>query len=205
MRTEVRSGMTEKQQVSVTLDAQLVAALDGIASREKTTRSEAVEALVGVGIEAREAQRKREQRVTLSVRVTPEVAERLAGVGTARGTSKNQAAEYVIERGLASLTSEQDIAALQTLMGQIAEIASSAETRHEKQAHRFAFLLSRMVLETIATRQLVGMLTASQNGMDEAQRMAGTAQTLAVQMLKNAPQTTQDALREIVTEMIADG
>lgn len=202
---ELRCGMAEKQQISVTLDAQLVAALDGMAAKGRTTRSEALEALVGVGIEAREARRKAEQKVTLSVRVSPEVAQQLTAVGTARGTSKNQAAEYVIERGLASLTGEQDTAALTALIQQITDIATSAETRHEKQAHRFAFLLSRMVLETITTRQLMGLFIASQTDIEQAKQMAGTSQTLAVRQLRDAPQSTQEAIREVIAGMVQDG
>lgn len=194
--------MAEKQQISVTLDAQLVAALDGIAAKGKSTRSEALEQLVGVGIEAREARRKAEQKVTLSVRVSPEIAEQLAAVGTARGTSKNQAAEFVIERGLASLVNEQDTAALNQLLTQVAEIAQSAETRHEKQAHRFAFLLSRMVLEVLHTRFMVMAQVAQMAGPEASQQVNGTAQTLAIQQLKNAPESLQAALREIITGML---
>lgn len=196
--------MAEKQQISVTLDAQLVAALDGLAAKGRTTRSEALEQLVGVGIEAREARRKAEQKVTVSVRVSPEVAEQLQAVGVARGTSKNQAAEYVIERGLASLVNEQDTAALNQLMTQITDMAQSAETRHDRQAHRFAFLLSRMVLETLQTRYTLTMQLANQLGPEMSKQIIGSAQTLAVQHLKDAPESTRAALREVVEGMIQD-
>ncbi|TSA79535.1 hypothetical protein FNU79_17750 [Deinococcus detaillensis] len=193
-----------KQQVSLTLDVRLVAALDGVAATGQVTRSEMLEQLLGVGIDEHAKRKAAEQKVTLSVRVTPTTAQHLKSVATSQKTSKNAAIEYVIERGLASLIDESQTAALGVLFDRLEDVAQQAQQEHNRQTHRLAHLLSRTTLEGIATREMMTAFLTQVLKID-ARPISEAAWTTAVDRLSSPSPQIRETMRQILKAVTHDG
>lgn len=191
--------MSEKRPVTVQLDPQMVLALDALATSQKGSRSEALEGLLDLAIQAQEAERKRQtQKVNLTLRVDAATAEQVKGVARARGESQNAAAVYLVEEGLKAQLGGQSAAAVESLAGELRAAVASQQKAHDAQVHRLAYLLTRCVLESLATRNTTNALL-NINGLDKAGIMSvtDTAWTSAVNTLRNPSPAMREALEEL--------
>lgn len=192
--------MTEKRPITVQLDPQMVLALDALATSQKASRSEALEGLLDLAIQAQEVQRKRNsQKVNLTLRVDTFTAEQVKGVSKARGESQNAAAVFLLEEGLKAQLDQQSAAAVESLANELRQVVQAQQQAHDAQVHRLAYLLTRSVLESLATRNTANALL-SVNGLDKGQILSVTdaAWTTAVNTLKNPTPAMRDALAELV-------
>lgn len=199
MRRMLRYVMTEKRPITVQLDPQMVLALDALATSKKASRSEALESLLDLAIQAQEAERKRNtQRVNLTVRVDATTAEQIKGVAKARGESQNAAAVYLLEEGLKAQLDGQSAAAVESLAQELRAAVAAQQHAHDTQVHRLAYLLTRCVLESLATRNVANALL-SVNGVDKGSilNVTDAAWTSAVNTLKNPSPAMRQALEEL--------
>jgi metal-responsive CopG/Arc/MetJ family transcriptional regulator len=191
--------MTEKRPISVQLDPQMVLALDALATSQKGSRSEALEGLLDLAIQAQEAERKRRtQKANLTLRLDATTAEQVKGVARARGESQNAAAVYLLEEGLKAQLDGQSAAAVESLAQELRAAVAGQQKAHDAQVHRLAYLLTRCVLESLATRNVANALL-SVNGVDKASILSVTdaAWTSAVSTLKNPSPAMREALEEL--------
>ena len=186
-----------KQQVTLSIDPALLAALDGVAATGKASRSEALESLLGLAIEEKAKRKAAEQKVTLSVRVAPDVVTKLTAIATARAISKNQAAEYVIETGLTALLDVESGAAIETLLTRLDEVNRQAQKDYQAQTHRLAHLISRNVLESISTRELMVSFLQVVLKTDPTP-LSDAAWTTAVNKLSNPSPQIRQTMRELL-------
>lgn len=191
-----------KQQVTLSIDPALLAALDGVAATGKASRSEALESLLGLAIEERAKKKSAEQKVTLSVRVAPDVVSKLTAIATARAISKNQAAEYVIETGLTALLDAESGAAIEALLTRLDEVNRQAQKDYQAQTHRLAHLISRNVLESISTRELMVSFLEAVLKIDPAP-LSDRAWSVAVDKLSNPSPKIRETMRELLEVMNA--
>lgn len=186
-----------KQAVTLSLDSQLLAALDGVAATGKASRSEALERLLGLAIEEKSRRKQAEQKVTLSVRVSPDVVTKLTAIATARAISKNQAAEYVIDTGLTALLDAESGAAIEALLTRLEAINRQAQVDYQAQTHRLAHLISRNVLEAISTRELMVSFLQAVLKTDPTP-LSDAAWTTAVSKLSNPSPKIRETMRELL-------
>ena len=191
--------MTSKQEISARLDPALVLALDGLAAANGSSRSEALEGLLGLAIQGRADAKKAEQKVNLTVRVSPTTAERIKGMAKASGTSTNQAAADLLEAGILATLDDQQRGAVEQLAAELRTATSAAQKAAEQQAHRLAHLLSRSVLENLHNRNLMSALLTGQGKTPEQIRSLSDASfTRAVDLLSNPPPTVRAALNDLL-------
>jgi hypothetical protein len=191
--------MSEKRAVSVQLDPQMVLALDGLAASQQSSRSEALEGLLDLAIQAQEAARKRAtQKTNLTLRVDTATAEQVRGVARARAESQNAAAVYLLEAGLRAQLDDQSAAAVERLAQELRAAVAAQQQAHDAQVHRLAYLLTRCVLESLTTRNVAHALLGV-SGVDKANilNVIDTAWTNAVTTLKNPPPAMRAALEEL--------
>ena len=191
--------MTTKQEISARLDPALVLALDGLAAANGSSRSEALEGLLGLAIQGRQDAKRAEQKVNLTVRVSPTTAERVKGTAKANGTSVNQAAADLLEAGIRATLDDQQRGAVEQLAQELREATSAAQKAAEQQAHRLAHLLSRSVLENLHNRNIMVFILSGQGKTPEQIRtLSDTAFTRALELLSNPPPTVRAALNDLL-------
>ncbi|GAA4012635.1 hypothetical protein GCM10022631_25440 [Deinococcus rubellus] len=192
--------MTERRPITVQLDPQMVLALDALATSQNSSRSDAIGELLDHAIQAQEVQRKRNtQKLNLTLRVGVATSEHVRGVARARGESQNAAAAFLLEEGIRAQLDQQSGAAVESLASQLRQAVKDQQHAHDAQVHRLAYLLTRSVLECLATRNTANALL-SINGLDKGQilSVADAAWTSAVNTLKNPTPAMRDALAELV-------
>lgn len=191
--------MEPKRDVSLKMDAALVLAIDGLAAEQGGSRSQVVEVLLGLAIQERERQRTAEKKVSLTVRVSPRVVERVKGVAKASGVSTNQAAADLLESGLLATFQESQLVALDVLKENLLDAAEGRLEVIKQQSNRQAHLLSRAVLENLHNRQLIAALLVQQGlSPDQVKTLSESAFSRAVDQLKNPTPTLKLALADLL-------
>ena len=195
--------MEPKRDVSLKMDAALVLAIDGLAAEQGGSRSQVVEVLLGLAIQERERQRAAEKKVSLTVRVSPRVVERVKGVAKASGVSTNQAAADLLESGLLATFQEAQLVALDVLKENLLDAAEGRQEVIKQQSNRQAHLLSRAVLENLHNRQLIAALLVQQGlSPDQVKTLSESAFSRAVDQLKNPTPTLKLALADLLKSYI---